>query len=170
MTSDEFSEKIIAMMQTLYRISYAQLAQSCDRDEAVQECLCKAWQKRHQLKNEHYMQTWVVRILINECRNIDRKRKREIPTQELPMRVISPNVDIELHDALLHLDDTLRLPILLYYMEDFRVSEIANILRLPQGTVKTRLQRGRRELKKFLSEEDVGDEGKKELQECLRSS
>ena len=78
-TSDKFSTQIVAMMQTLYRVSYAQLSQSCDRDEAVQECLYKAWQKRHQLKDEQYMQTWVIRILINECHNIQRKRCKELP-------------------------------------------------------------------------------------------
>lgn len=153
MTSDEFSARIVAMMQTLYRVSYAQLGQSCDRDEAVQECLLKAWQKRHQLQDERYMQTWVVRILINECHNIQRKRNREIPLEELPERAAPAGADTELHDALLALDETLRLPILLHYIEGFSTDEIARILRWPQGTVKSRMRRGRAELKKSLTEE-----------------
>lgn len=147
MTSDEFSTRIVAMMQTLYRISYAQLPQSCDRDEAVQETLYKAWQKRGQLKDERFMQTWVIRILLNECHNIQRKRSRELPLEELPERVAPEGADPELHDALLGLDETLRLPIILHYIEGFSVSEIAQILHWPQGTVKSRMMRGRQALK-----------------------
>jgi len=152
-TCEEFSRRIVAMMQTLYRVSYTQLSQSCDRDEAVQECLYKAWKKRHQLRDERHMQTWVIRILINECHNIHRKRKRELPLDELPERVASAGADVELHDALFSLDETLRLPILLHYIEGFSIKEVAQILRWPQGTVKSRLMRGRQKLKKTLCEE-----------------
>ena len=154
MTSDEFSTRIVAMMQILYRVSYAQLSQSCDRDEAVQECLYKAWQKRHQLKDERFMQTWVIRILINECHNIQKKRVRELPLDDLPERVAPTDADVGLHDALFSLDETLRLPIMLHYIEGFSTSEIAQILRWPQGTVKSRMLRGRQALKKILYGED----------------
>ena len=150
MTSDEFSNRIVSMMQTLYRISYTQLSQSCDRDEAVQECLCKAWQKRNQLKDERFMQTWIIRILINECHNIQRKHLHEMPLEELPERVAPKDADFELHDALLNLEETLRLPIQLHYIEGFSINEIARILRCPEGTVKTRMLRGRQDLKKSL--------------------
>lgn len=155
MTNDEFSARIIAMMQTLYRISYSELSQGSDRDDAVQECLYKAWQKHHQLKDERFFQTWVVRILINECHNIQKKRSREIPLNELPERIAPSCADLELHDALINLSEQLRLPIVLHYMEGYTIKEIARILRLPQGTVKSRMLRGRRELKK-----NIGWEGK----------
>ncbi len=150
MTNDEFSSRIVSMMQTLYRVSYSQLSQSCDRDEAVQECLCKAWLKRGQLKDERFMQTWVIRILINECHNIQRKAMRESPLEDLPERSAPADAQYELHDVLLGLDETLRLPLQLYYIEGFSVGEIAHILRCPQGTVKTRMRRGRQALKKTL--------------------
>ncbi|MCL1807522.1 MAG: hypothetical protein FWG31_07465 [Oscillospiraceae bacterium] len=67
------------------------------------------------------MQTWVVRILLNECRNIQRKRKREIPTETMPQRAAPP--DAELHDALFRLDEKLRLPIILHYIEGFSTGE-----------------------------------------------
>ncbi|AEY66744.1 RNA polymerase sigma factor [Clostridium sp. BNL1100] len=153
MTCVEFSTRIVAMMQTLYRVSYAQLSQSCDRDEAVQECLYKAWKKRNQLKDERYMQTWVIRILINECHNIQRKKGRELPLNEVPERVAPADANYELHDALFSIDETLRMPIILHYIEGFSIGEIAQILRCPQGTVKSRMLRGRQKLKILLSEE-----------------
>jgi len=155
LTNDEFSERIVAMMQTLYRVSYTYLSQGCDREEAVQECLCKAWQNRQQLRDERYMQTWVVRILINECRNIQKKQGREIPYDTLPERAAPAAADGVLHDALMRLEEALRVPIVLHYMEGFQINEIAKILRLPQGTVKSRMLRGRRALKTMLAEEGL---------------
>lgn len=153
MTREEFSKRIVGMMQTLYRVSYAQLSQSCDQEDAVQECLCKAWQKRHQLKDERYFQTWVIRILLNECRNIQRKKARLMPFSELPERSAPADADEALHDALFALDEKLRLPLILHYVEGFSVGEIAKMLRLPSGTVKSRMLRGRKELQKQLTGE-----------------
>ena len=147
MTSEEFAERIVVMMQTLYRVSYSQLSQSNDREDAVQECICKAWHNRNNLKDERYMQTWVIRILINECHNINKRKNRELVVDTLPERIAPPDSNIELHDALLRLDEKLRMPILLHYIEGFSIKEIASILRIPQGTVKTRMMRGRQELK-----------------------
>ncbi|HHV71442.1 MAG TPA: RNA polymerase sigma factor, partial [Clostridia bacterium] len=55
--------------------------------------------------------------------------------------------------ALFSLDEKLRLPIVLHYIEGFSIKEVAEILRLPQGTVKSRMLRGRQKLKKILGEE-----------------
>jgi len=151
MTSGEFSERIVSMMQTLYRISCSQLSQRCDRDDAVGECLLKAWQKRHQLRDERYMQTWVVRILINECHNINKKRSRTSSLDEIPDSAAPADADHELRDALLGLDESLRLPILLYYIEGYSVKEVAKILRIAQGTVKSRMSRGRQKLKEVIN-------------------
>jgi len=151
LTTEEFSERITGMIQTLYRVSYSQLAQDCDRDDAVQECLYKAWKKRHQLKDERFMQTWVIRILINECRNIQKKGRLELPFDELPERVAPPDANHELHDALFAIDETLRLPIVLHYMEGYSTKEIAQMLRLPHGTVKSRMTRARSELKEIMN-------------------
>ena len=150
MTSEEFSARIVGMMQTLYRVSYSQLPQSSDREDAVQECLYKAWKNRHRLKDEGVMQTWVIRILINECRNIQRKRP-EMPLDTVAENAAPPGADRELYDALASLEETLRLPLVLHYIEGYSTIEIAKILLVPQGTVKSRMSRGRRELQKILN-------------------
>ena len=105
------------------------------------------------------MKTWVTRILINECRNIQRRYRREIPTEPLPERaapperVAPPDADRELHDAILRLDEKHRVPIVLHYLEGYSVKEIARMLKLPTGTVKSRMTSARETLKKTLSEE-----------------
>ena len=157
MTGEEFSQRVGEMTQTLYRVCRMQLSQRCDYEDAVQETLEKAWENRGRLKDERYMETWVVRILINQCHDIQRQRRHEMITDAIPDSELmsQPDGNIALHDALLALDEKLRLPILLYYIENYRVNEIARMLRVPQGTVKTRMASARKELKKFYAGEEL---------------
>ena len=154
MTSERFAQEIVALTDTLYRVSYSILRQMCDREDAVQNCLEKAWKKRKSLRDERYLKTWLVRILINECYDIHRRRGRETPG-EIPERAAPPGADRELHDALMRLPEEVRTPLVLHYMEGYSIQEIASALRLAQGTVKTRMRCGRTMLKQLLSEEGL---------------
>ena len=52
MTSEQFAQEIVALTDTLYRVSYSILREKCDREDAVQGCLEKAWKKRRALCDE----------------------------------------------------------------------------------------------------------------------
>lgn len=154
MTSEAFTEAISEMVQTLYRVSCSQLSVEADREDAVQETLRRAWEKRASLKNDHHLQTWVIRILINVCHDIQRERQRMIPTEKTPEPVMqAPTESINLRNCLFQLDERERIPIILHYIEGYEVKQIAAILHIPQGTVKSRLDRGRRQLKDICREE-----------------
>ncbi len=140
MSDEEFAERVTAMTQTLYRVCYAQLSQACDREDAVQEALRKCWQKRGQLRDARYLQTWVIRVLLNECHNIQRRAAAP-----------QPMGTTRVGEALLELEEKLRMPLVLHYMEGYSVADVAAVLRIPQGTVKTRLRRGREALKALLT-------------------
>ena len=153
MTTEVFAQRIVEMQPTLYRISYSLLRKSHDRDDAVQECIRKAWEKQARLRDDRTMKAWVSRILINECYNILRRSCRESPSEGLPEAKRPPDAHPALHDAVLCLPDKLRLPVVLHYMEGYELAEIAGMLRLPGGTVKTRLMRARKQLRELLEEE-----------------
>ena len=154
MTGEAFTEAVNEMVQTLYRVSCSQLSIEADREDAVQETLRRAWEKRASLKNDHHLQTWVIRILINVCHDIQRERQRLIPTEKISEPVIhAPTDTVDLRNCLFQLDERERIPIMLHYIEGYEVREIAAILRIPQGTVKSRLDRGRRQLKDICREE-----------------
>ena len=140
------------LTDTLYRVSYSILRDRYDREDAVQSCLEKAWKKRRTLRDERYLKTWLIRILINECYNVHR-HKRELP-QEIPERTAPPGADPILHDALMCLPENVRTPIVLHYMEGYSIHEIALALRVAPGTVKSRMRNGRAKLKELLSEEE----------------
>jgi len=150
--NEEFSQAILGMMGTLYRVASTQLCQQADREDAVQECLRKAWEKRHRLRDERYLQTWVIRILLNECHTMRKRMARTLPSEDVPAAEPASETGV-LKDALLSLEARYRTPILLHYIEGYSVAEVASILRVPQGTVKTWLARGRKALRDRLNEE-----------------
>lgn len=152
MTSEDFARRITAMTPTLYRVACCYLRQPSDREDAVQEALRKAWEKRGSLREERYLQTWVVRILINECRMLCRRSARMVPLEEV-RAAASQDEESRLREALLALEEKLRLPILLHYIEGCSVEETARMLCIPQGTVKSRMARGRAKLREMLREE-----------------
>ena len=156
MTREAFGRAVVQMQPSLYRVSYGILLNHTDCADAVQECILKAWAKQDTLRCEAFMQSWMIRILINECYNLMRKRRHLVDLDSLPEPEAPPGADPALHDAIAHLDDKLRLPVVLHYMEGYRVDEIAKMLCLPSGTVKSRLMRARARLKDMLDDQEGG--------------
>ena len=154
MTKEEFVEQVEAGKDTLYRVCCAYLRQEADRADAVQEALLKAWQALPRLKNPAYFRTWLVRILIRECVNIQRRQHRMVPVDAVAVpRQESDERAGALKAAILSLPEKIRIVVVLFYMEGYAVEEIASILRVPKGTVCSRLSRARDRMKDYLKEE-----------------
>ena len=154
MTGTEFARKVTELTPMLYRVCFMQLHSSADREDAVQEAIFRAWKKQHTLRNEEYFSTWMVRILLNVCHDIQKKQKRTVNMESPP----EPPADTssredELRYALQALDEKLRLPVLMHYIEGYSIREVADMLGLGVSGVKLRLMRGRQKLRELLSEE-----------------
>ena len=154
MTQEEFTGRIVAMQDTLYRVSTTILPQLCDREDAVQEAIEKAWRRRGKLRDDRAMRAWVIRILINECYALLRRRKRETPTDTLPERETAPDALPDLYQLFTSLAEIYRLPMVLTYVEGYSVQESARMLRMPLNTLKSRLHRGRLLLRDTLELEE----------------
>ena len=148
-----FTDAVNSQRDMLYRVAYTVLHNSEDCADALQESLLKAWQRIDTLRDDARFRGWMTRIVVNTSR--DMLRRRKFRTEELTDELAAPPVeDTHLDEALQLLDERLRLPIVLHYLEGMSVQVIAEALRLPQGTVKNRMHRGREKLCKILSEED----------------
>ncbi len=147
MDEREFDARIRLLTPRLYRVGRTLTRREADLEDAAQEAVFKAWRHRHALREERYFETWVIRILINECRRIGRRRGPE-PLPEDVRADDPPSPD--LGDALEHLDVRFRLPVTLHYIEGYPLEDIARILNVPLGTVKRRLFTARRRLKDAL--------------------
>lgn len=152
MLKAEFAARVEACERRLYRIARTMLRSDADCEDAVQEALLKAWAKRNSLREEAFFETWLTRILINECRNL--VRRRPVVETELPETLAAPQADDNgLLAALMNLPEKHRITLELHYIEGYGIREVAQILHVPEGTVKWRLNRGRTLLRQELGEE-----------------
>lgn len=137
----------------MYRTATAMLWNDADAADAMQECILKAWAGRNSLRDASRLDGWMMRILINECRNIQRRRRRApLPIEEAEAAV-APAEDQGLQEALRLLPESYRLPLVLHHLNGLELPEVAHALRLPVSTVKGRLFRARRMLRDMLQEE-----------------
>ena len=150
MDRHEFTLRVTAMQDKLYRVAFGQLRNTHDCCDAVQEAIFKAWCALPKLRNEDFFETWLIRILINECHNLQRRNKNSIPLESVsePVRT---DESYPVRDSVLALPEKYRLPVILHYMDGYTTDEIARILRIPSGTVRTRLKRAREILKEELA-------------------
>ncbi|MDO4542230.1 MAG: sigma-70 family RNA polymerase sigma factor [Bacillota bacterium] len=153
MDKEAFTTLILQGESTLYRVAKSILHHDQDVEDAVQEGILKAYKKVNTLKNIDYFQTWLVRIIINECYGILRKRK-EYLTLEAAETLSDPEINTysDLYNAISLLTPKIRVTIVLYYVEGYSTKEIKEILKIPHGTVKSRLAKGRKALKAYLEE------------------
>lgn len=143
-----FTQKVLDCEPTLYRMSMSILKNEKDCEDAVQEAILKAYEKLCTLKKEEYFSTWLVRILINTCNKQLRYKKRNVVTDEIfEGTAENPYVSTEIFMALENLPPKIRTTMVLYYIEEYSVKEIKSILKIPEGTVKSRLSKGRSLLK-----------------------
>lgn len=138
-------------MAVFYRVAVSILRRQQDAEDAVQQAFMKGWAVRHRAWRGSE-KAWVMRIVINECRNIQRYRMRVTPVESVP-EVASDSPDITLRIAMDALPENLRLPLLLKYMEGMSEKDIAAALRLSLPTVKGRLLRARKALQREWHEE-----------------
>lgn len=148
MNKEMFTNKVLDAETTLYRVSMSMLKNEKDCEDAVQDAILIAYERLSTLKNEEYFTTWLVRILINVCNKQLRMRKR-IHQEENIVSVSDSNdySDIEIKEIFEKLPVKIRTVLMLYYGEQFSVKEIKDILHIPEGTVKSRLSKGRQLLK-----------------------
>lgn len=78
-----FGERVTAMQGSLYRVAASYLRGENDRLDAVAEAIAKAWEKRQTLRDEALFATWMTRILIRVCVDMQRRQKRMIPTEDV---------------------------------------------------------------------------------------
>lgn len=159
MTKEELGQLILSSERQLYATAKTILADDQDCADAIQESIVKAFSKIQTLKKKQHAKTWLIRILINECYNIARQKGKWEHMDELYAESIIFQDEYrdysELHKAVKELKEELRVPVTLYYMEEFSVKEIAQILDISQGAVQKRLARARAKLRQVIQLEEI---------------
>lgn len=153
MNNEEFARRVESVRTKLFKTAMVYLgseALALDAvDEAVYKGLCGHWK----LRNPEYFDTWITRILINECHNELRRQKRFHSLEALPETAIEEFDSLPLKDALRRLPKELKDVVILRFISEYTVAETARILNIPAGTVATRQRRALQLLRLELEEE-----------------
>ena len=139
---------------TLYRLCFVMLGSESDAEDAVQETFIRYLQKAPQFENPDHEKAWLITVATNQCRDILRFRKRhpQIDSEYL-QELSTSSSDSGILEALMTLPEKFRIVLTLYYVEEYRVDEIAKIIGKTPSAVKMRLQKGRKLLEELYRKE-----------------
>ena len=149
---DAFCRLMDEHLQCMYKMASAYLKNDEDVADAIGDTILICWEKMNQLVKIRYFKTWMTRILINKCYDIRKKNQNIICLDEYEEPAACDEYNLELKEALAALDEKYRIIMILFYSEGYRIREISDILKIPESTVKTRLQRGREKLEVYYKE------------------
>ena len=157
MNENEYAERTQALRGRLYRTAYLILGSEAAALDAVDEAVFRGFTALKALKQPEYFDTWLTRILINECRTELRHRKFRAE-DALPENAQVQFDALPLRDAVARLPKELQDPVVLRYFAGYTTAETAHILKIPQGTAATRLRRALQVLRlEFMDGEVVAD-------------
>ena len=156
MNNEEFGKRIENIRLRLYKAALLYLGSEAFALDAVDEAVYKALCSYKKLRQPEYFDTWITRILINECYNELRRQKRFRAIDELPESSVEVFDTLPLKEAIRRLPRELKEVVILRYFAGYTLIETAETLQIPQGTVATRQRKALKVLKLELSEE-VGE-------------
>lgn len=156
MDKREFAQRIGVLKKQLYKTAYLYLGNEASALDVVDESIFKALKALKSLRQPEYFNTWMTRILINECKKELRRLARIKPEEYIPTDGTEEyNYDaLPLKEAIFCLPEELRSVVILRYFSGLTLMETAESLDMPQGTVVTRQRRALQLLKLQLSEEE----------------
>jgi RNA polymerase sigma-70 factor (ECF subfamily) len=149
-----FGELVTRHQQRAWAVALRTLGDAGDAEDAVQEAFLSALRGAASFRGDAQVSTWLHRIVVNAC--LDRVRRRTArPTVALPDQLPSsvdvvetpdPATAMDVRAALQALPDDQRIAIVLIDVEDWSVSDAAELLGVAEGTIKSRCHRGRAKL------------------------
>jgi len=165
MNKEEFAQVVWEARDTCYRVAKSILKKDTDCEDAVSQAIVNAFEHLDSLKKPQYAKTWFIRIVINECYRLRKQKQKEQCFEEDVICIgdwkesydagWQEETYSELYKALCSIPQVYHTALVLYYMEEYSMAEIARIQNTSLGNVKMRLCRGRKMLRK-LFEEDMG--------------
>ena len=161
---DELEQAFLDYYQDLYRLAYRLSGDYAEAEDVIQDAFLKAWLNKRRFRHDSTLKTWLYRIVVNTTFSWRRRwyrRRRKLVTffldwdtrknwddQNYAERQLEQlQLNQRLAGALQELPPLLRLIVVLRDIEGLKYEEIATIVNIPMGTVKSRLWRARRALK-----------------------
>ena len=154
---ETFSALVVENQETLFHTAKAILRSDEDAEDAVQEAICAAFERRGSLREADKFRPWLLRILVNKCYDTCRRRRPTVDLEDvadyLPAKDQDHTERLTLWQAVMSLSGDLRAAVTLFYYDGLSIREISGVLGISEAAVKTRLSRGRARLRQLLEEE-----------------
>ena len=165
-----FERLIKAYQKMAYNVAYRIMGNEEDAKDMTQEALIKVYRNIKGFRMDSSFSTWLYRIVMNTCKDELRKKKMKVISIDQPIQtgdgqmqmeiedtslhpdeiLVSKETQTEVHDALQEVSEKNRVVVVLRDIKGFSYSEISDVLEVPVGTIKSRINRGRQELKSIL--------------------
>lgn len=162
-TDDEIEYVINKYTDTLYRICLTMLKSPSDAEDAVQEIMLKYMEKSPEFSDSEHEKAWLIRVAVNLCKNMLRFHAMH-PHSDLSeiLGECRERSENELFALLTNLPLKYKSVMYLHYVEEYRVSEIASIVKISEAAVKKRLQKGRELLRnEYFGTDSTDNSGEK---------
>jgi len=165
----DFEGLVARYYESLYQFAFSLTRSEADACDLTQQTFYVWATKGHQLREPGKVKTWLFttlhRLFLETCRRQTRFPHQEIDSADAELPVITPaevnGLDaIQVLTALTRVDEAFQAPVTLFYLQDCSYKEIAEILGLPLGTVKSRISRGIGQLQKMMAK-DLDQHGKR---------
>ena len=156
LTNEQFTCYAKKYIDTVFRLALNYVKNGADADDVTQNVFLKLLKEPKPFESDDHVRYWLIRVTINECKKALRSPWRSAENFEDyagKLSFVTPEHS-ELFYAVMGLPKKYRIPIYLYYYEEYSTEEIAVMLKIPQATVCTQLKRGREMLRKILQEVD----------------
>ncbi|MCM0647127.1 RNA polymerase sigma factor [Clostridium swellfunianum] len=142
----------------LYRMCFSYVKNNADVEDVFHNTAIKVIENIQKLKSEEAFEKWVISIMLNECRKLLREKKKVLISEEIEVsseiNVLAEQEErMDLINGLKKIDEKHKEMIILKYYSGYSQKEIAEILDIPLGTVKTKLFRGLKMLRDILGRE-----------------
>ncbi len=153
MENNDIAERAVReYSRTVLKIAFSYTKNVSDAEDIAQEVFLALLREKKPFSTEEHLKSWLIRVTINKCKNYVNSgwfsKRGEMPDD---LSYLAKE-DSDVLTAVLSLNIKYRIPIHLFYYEDYSIREIAKILKIPEATVGTRLRRGREKLKDLLEE------------------
>lgn len=156
MEREEAARLVEAHGQAVYRLAYARTGSREDAEDITQETFLRLVRAAPAFRDEAHCRAWLLHVAMNCTRSLFRRpwNRRDLPLEEAANAAAPDGERGDVLEAVLALPEQYRAPVHLFYYEDLTVEQIAKILGLREGTVRTRLSRARGMLRDMLKEDE----------------
>lgn len=149
----EIQELVTLYQDSLFSTAFNVCKNAQDAEDVVQDTFIRYYTMKKEFDSAEHIRAWLFRVAINRAKNVNRTfwRRNKLSLEDYMETLTFETEESEnLFETVMKLPEKYRIILHLFYYEDYKVSEIADILRLSESNVKVRLSRGRSLLRETL--------------------